>query len=215
MNKMKWKSARFFYLSLSVLLFGLFFVLVRPAAAAVVYERTPGGTEITSPVAFAVSVDDFDADIGPECNAGIDDNFWGVGVAEEDNLNRYASDFVASSSLSGNFSIALPVGYDAWDVFIQCSADGVSLDTQGAQLEGGGVGSVFIIVETSGVIVLPTSFAPELTANVSAQLANDGIVLLLAIAIGIPLVFYVLNELIGLIPKGRRGTIPSPYGKGR
>jgi len=48
-----------------------------------------------------------------------------------------------------------------------------------------------------------TSTANSLLANVSSLLADPGLLLVVVLAAGIPLGFYVLHQLIGLIPKGR------------
>lgn len=50
---------------------------------------------------------------------------------------------------------------------------------------------------------VPTSTASSLTANVGTQLADSGTLTVVVLAAGIPLAFYVIHQLIGLIPKGR------------
>ena len=50
---------------------------------------------------------------------------------------------------------------------------------------------------------VPTSTAPSLTANVGAQLGDSGTLLVIGVAAGIPLAFYVIHQLIGLLPKSR------------
>lgn len=50
---------------------------------------------------------------------------------------------------------------------------------------------------------VPTSTALSLTANVGDQIGDVGTLLIIALAAGIPLSFYVIHQLIGLIPKGR------------
>jgi len=48
-----------------------------------------------------------------------------------------------------------------------------------------------------------TSVAPSLTANVSSLFNDPGMLLVIAIAAGIPLAFYVIKRVIGLVPKGK------------
>ena len=73
----------------------------------------------------------------------------------------------------------------------------------------GGAGAViasFAVVtmaNASSFFNVPTSTAPSLTANVGDQIADSGTLLVLGLAAGIPLTFYVIHQLIGLIPKGR------------
>lgn len=50
---------------------------------------------------------------------------------------------------------------------------------------------------------VPTSTASLLTANVTSQFADVGTLTVIALAAGIPLGFYVIKRLIGLIPKGK------------
>ena len=52
------------------------------------------------------------------------------------------------------------------------------------------------VIETEG-------FGHSLLANVTSQLGDSGLLIIVAIAAGIPLAFYVIKRLIGLIPKGR------------
>ncbi len=42
-----------------------------------------------------------------------------------------------------------------------------------------------------------------LTANISSLLSDTGTLTLIALAAGIPLAFYVVKRLIGLLPKGK------------
>jgi len=50
---------------------------------------------------------------------------------------------------------------------------------------------------------VPTSTASTLLANVSSQFSDVGTLAIVALAAGIPLAFYVIRRLIGLVPKGR------------
>jgi hypothetical protein len=50
---------------------------------------------------------------------------------------------------------------------------------------------------------LPTSTAPGMTADVGAQLSDPGTLLVIGVIAGIYLFFYVVHQLIGLVPKGR------------
>jgi hypothetical protein len=51
--------------------------------------------------------------------------------------------------------------------------------------------------------VVPTSTAPGLTASIGQQIADSGTLAVVAVAAGIPLTFYVIHQLIGLLPKSR------------
>lgn len=45
--------------------------------------------------------------------------------------------------------------------------------------------------------------ASLLTANISSQISDVGTLTVIALAAGIPLAFYVIKRLIGLLPKGK------------
>ncbi len=53
------------------------------------------------------------------------------------------------------------------------------------------------------MFAIPTSTAASLTANVTSLFADPGLLLVVVLAAGIPLGFYVVRKVIGLIPKGK------------
>ncbi|MGH7604670.1 MAG: hypothetical protein ACRENK_11825 [Gemmatimonadaceae bacterium] len=59
----------------------------------------------------------------------------------------------------------------------------------------------------SSAISIPVDFEPTLTANVGDQLGDAGTLLVDGIAMGIPLVFYVIHQLIYVSPKRRSKKI--------
>jgi hypothetical protein len=52
-------------------------------------------------------------------------------------------------------------------------------------------------------LAVPTSTVATLASYVSGQFADTGTLLVIGLAGGIPLAFYVIKRLIGLIPKGK------------
>lgn len=75
-------------------------------------------------------------------------------------------------------------------------------------MAGGTVGTLAglalaLAAKADAFFFVPTSTAPTLTANVGSQIADPGTLLVVALAAGIPLTFYVIHQLIGLIPKSR------------
>lgn len=64
--------------------------------------------------------------------------------------------------------------------------------TSGAPPSGGGLG-----------IEMPEGFASALTANIGAQVGDQGTLLMICLVAGVPLAFYVMKELIGLLPRNR------------
>lgn len=53
------------------------------------------------------------------------------------------------------------------------------------------------------MFTVPTSTASTFLANVSSQIADVGTLAVVGLAAGIPLAFYVIRRLIGLVPKGK------------
>jgi hypothetical protein len=62
---------------------------------------------------------------------------------------------------------------------------------------------IAIFAHAQAFMVVPTSTAPALTASIGSQIADSGTLLIIGIAAGIPLTFYVIHQLIGLLPKSR------------
>lgn len=62
---------------------------------------------------------------------------------------------------------------------------------------------VTALAHADAFFVVPTSTASSLTANVGSQLGDTGTLLVIGVAAGIPLAFYVIHQLIGLLPKSR------------
>jgi len=60
-----------------------------------------------------------------------------------------------------------------------------------------------IITHAETLFVVPTSTASQALAYVTGTLGDAGFLTVLVVAAGIPLVFYVAKQLIGLIPKAR------------
>ena len=61
----------------------------------------------------------------------------------------------------------------------------------------------FLVHAQTAFAVVPTSTAPALTADIGAQFADPGTLLVIGLAAGIPLTFYVIHQLVGLLPKSR------------
>ena len=68
------------------------------------------------------------------------------------------------------------------------------------------VGGALVAVQSfaAGFLTIPTGTAATYTANVGAQFADAGTLEVIALAVGIPLFFYIVHQLMGLLP-GRKG----------
>jgi hypothetical protein len=62
-----------------------------------------------------------------------------------------------------------------------------------------------LVTHAQSVFTVPTSTASTLTANIGDQLADPGLLLVIGLAAGIPLAFYVIHQILGMLPKGRGG----------
>jgi hypothetical protein len=52
-------------------------------------------------------------------------------------------------------------------------------------------------------IVIATGTAAMFLANAASTVSDPGVLEIVALAVGIPLAFYILHQLIGLVPKGK------------
>jgi hypothetical protein len=55
----------------------------------------------------------------------------------------------------------------------------------------------------AAMITVPSSTVSSLTASLTDQLTDAGLLAVVIFAAAIPLTFYVVKRVIGLIPKGR------------
>lgn len=196
----------------------LFFLLIAttPTAFATIhYSRTPSGTEITSPVSVSVSVDSFS-----DFNMRGDINYWYLVVARG-GLEFFSSCVATTTlSLSNNFNI--PIGTEIQYVgvygvvsVLSCvgADDGVNFET-GSPLftiiSGSQFSNFHIISGTSPLTIGSTT---ELMA--SAGILFSDLWVIIVLAIGIPLAFYIIKRVIALPPKGAAGGRPGKAGYDR
>lgn len=165
-----------------------FLILPFVCFGAVSYSRSPLGYLIQSPVNFSVSFDDLwiDGDCGEEPQG------WGVEVSDgEGPFSDYASNFVATTTLSQTFQLDLPNGFKAVSVYIQCEING-----DGYELEGiGAPPAIFEIHQP--FLVLPTNAISSTTSFIADLFTGAGP--LIWLAIGLPLAFYVVRKVISLV----------------
>lgn len=53
------------------------------------------------------------------------------------------------------------------------------------------------------MFTVPTSTVDSLTATITDAFADPGLLLIIVLAAGLPLAFWAIRRVIGLIPKGR------------
>jgi len=69
----------------------------------------------------------------------------------------------------------------------------------------GAVAGFFVNLVAHAQIVVPTSTVASLQTVAGGQISDAGTLLVVVLAAGVPLAFYIIHKLIGLIPKGRGG----------
>lgn len=60
-----------------------------------------------------------------------------------------------------------------------------------------------ILAHAAAFITVPTGTATTYTAVVGSQFSDAGTLEIIALAVGIPLFFYIIHQLMGLLPKSR------------
>jgi hypothetical protein len=59
------------------------------------------------------------------------------------------------------------------------------------------------LTHAAAFITVPSGTAAQYTATVASQFSDGGTLEIIALAVGIPLFFYIVHQLMGLLPKGR------------
>lgn len=164
--------------------------------ASISYTRIPADLTIQNPVSFNVSFDDFNIDTG--CNSEYGHNYWGVQVYRYwfEIPEWFVSEFVASSSLSNVFNLSLPLG-DFIKVSFACSVDGISQNIDGTQFEYNGGTPIFNVIAPAEHYILP-GFEMSGALAYAGQLFTDTMPFI-ALAIGLPVAFWIIKKAIGLI----------------
>ena len=168
---------------------------------AVDYSRSPSGSgDILSPVSVNVIADNF-SDFAEDM---IGANYWGIYIG---NILPYPdSECVPSSTLSLSHNFDLVDGkYETIATFgsanlLTCNIEDAEF---GYVLEQNYDG-IFTIISASlstAMFEVPTTTASDLTANITSQLGDTGTLALIVIVASIPLAFYVIKKIIGLVPK--------------
>jgi hypothetical protein len=75
----------------------------------------------------------------------------------------------------------------------------------GLAILGAGASILGVVASASAQVVVPTSTVASLETVAGSQISDPGTLLVIVLAAGIPLAFYLIHKLIGLVPKGRGG----------
>lgn len=180
-------------ISLAVLL-----LIGNSAFGAVTYERSPSGTEITSPVSFSVTLDDiFDLEFDEEIGVG----YWAIVAGGEE--AEYWSEAIASTTLSTTFLISVPTGEAITNIlscacppefdFNACSENlGDNCSNTGISLESGE--PAFTIIYS--FIPISSDFVVSTLAYINQGIGGLGP--FLYVIIGLPLAFWVIKKILDI-----------------
>lgn len=170
------------------------FLFPASASADIMYSRTPSGSSISNPVSFDVNLGAF----YPNCQPADGDRYWSFRVQATSSNFYYAEEYVASTTLNYIFVFDdLPL-QDYYAVQYGCSVDGITYKP-GGNLETGNPAFTIVEAETppASVFTLPADFNSGLTA-VASDLVNNSWEII-ALIIGIPLAFVVINKIKKLV----------------
>src|SRR3989337_711497 len=170
------------------------------------YVRNPSGREIPSPVNISFSFDNVS-----EINFSESVNFWnldiegGSGWGEEYPYNAAWSECYPISEKTISYSVNLPVGADMNSFAIQgyytddeCTYGGEDeLSEPITGYEWNGMNDHFIII-ASKIITIGTASSTDTMAALGTLFTD--LWTLIALAIGIPLAFYVIRQILRLMP---------------
>jgi len=185
----------------------IFLASATPSLAAITYNRTPGGTTPTSPLVVSVTAD-------TALELGIDQDYWVLSFdtnsGEIDPIDTQG-ECLSSSTLSGTFHFSAPVGTEVRGVDEVSFSDSncTAGRSGGNYVEGDGGSIIFTIAEAAApssgsIIPMPVNLTPALSAGISDQFGDNGTLLFLALALGLPLSFFIFHELLGLFPDVKR-----------
>jgi hypothetical protein len=175
-------------LFLLILLGGIFYAFV--SFGAVSYSRSPAGSNTTSPITINIISNSYE-----ELCLFPNEN-WYVIILDNVGGDDRISNPIASTTLSTSVQFSLPVGYQAAEVATNCSGD----SSNDVIYETGN--PAFTIISTDGdnnYLLIPANSGVDLLA-LAGGLFSD-LWVLIAIAIGLPLAFYIIKKVISLISK--------------
>lgn len=185
-------------LILGLLLIGLLFYGYSAFALVQTYERTPAGDIIQNPVEMEIYYQmDLDYFNLMGCNVG--DKAWLLFLIDEEENMASSSDWIMYPTLELNWTL-LPLSAGTYDgVGLYCAYSTTTM----FEYNPDGIFEVFDASPPPPPFVeTPTSFVTSTLAYVGQ--AVSGLGPFLALIIGIPLAFWVLWKVTGLIPKDKR-----------
>lgn len=173
--------------------------------AAVSYSRTPAGADgssLTLHVQISDPENDFDtpgaAYVRSEYDT-LDNVYYGTSCVPVADVVS-GTDFPIAPPLDGEPLTQIAIF--AFDASNTLCDPGTALTN--LVLEGDGVSPIFTFTSPPSSVphfAVPTGLTAQLSQNTSDQLSNEGTLKLIALVVGIPLAFFVMEQLIGLIPR--------------
>lgn len=78
-----------------------------------------------------------------------------------------------------------------------------AMNKYGLAILGAGASILGAVASASAQVTVPTTTVASLQTVASGQISDPGTLTIVVLAAGIPLAFYLIHKLIGLVPKGR------------
>ena len=185
----------------------LFLFIAIPVSGAVSYSRTPDGTLITSPVSLFISANSWQDYV--DFDPALDEMAY-YKIEMQDNLeNWYNGGCFATTNLTINPIFNLPVETEINTIIMSGWTDD-SPDCSNEDYQFGSyvyeTGSpIFTIISGGGVVPslfsMPMASSSDMVASVGTLFTDLWVII--ALTIGVPLAFYIVNRFIGLTPKDK------------
>jgi hypothetical protein len=122
-----------------------------------------------------------------------------IGGGDPGDQNAFSLGFLAHASGDGFFSSSEVDEFGVWNKKLS--------STEIADLYNGGTGQTMVstaaTAETAAtpLFTVPTSTASTFLSNVSQTLTDSGLLSIITVAIGLPLAFWLIKQVMGLISK--------------
>lgn len=192
-------------LIITIIIFVGLFLFATQVFGVLIYNRTPAGTEVVSPVIVNVSFDSFEEvglqDPSPWTLEAVDmeDCGWGELGIECGNPDYYICYSSTTQSVTASFN--LPVGTEINRLWLCYTDEECASGCMGGDfiLEGGVEEESIFTIVAPPFIEIPLNFVSSTLAYIGQ--AVSGLGPFLWFIIGIPLAFWVLWKVTGLMPK--------------
>ena len=170
-------------------------VLVPAVSFAAGYSRSPSGSPIYGTIHITITGSDL-YDITQDYQANSYKLNFGNGLLSP--CMTDAGSFDLTNVPLGSYTVVSPI-----NVYGKSDCTSPHTNTWAMTVSD----SFTVIKAPQAPIIVPIApdFSSKITANVGDQLGDTGTLAVLALVAGIPLSFYVIHQLVALVPRRRKG----------